>query len=206
MLFHVFRNVNSNVILGKSWLDRFGVRLYFDLQCLRIGQTYAPFEPDVHIYSLLRMANSVTISPQTAHICDTKLKSSSKLLSHDGELEIIQAENGILSSQPGVIIANTIVKNDNNQFPILIVNNTQAHLYLRKGSVVAKASKIDDGEICAINRTFDLRDNKLKNEKQIDQSSDVQIDAKQTDVLSDLYVTKEYKDTRGDWKVLQLAL
>ena len=37
--FIVASGINKNVILGKDWLSKFGVRLYFDLQKLRVGKT-----------------------------------------------------------------------------------------------------------------------------------------------------------------------
>lgn len=36
--FIVATGINKNVILGKDWLTKFGVRLYFDLKRLRIGK------------------------------------------------------------------------------------------------------------------------------------------------------------------------
>ena len=38
--FYVVTNINRNVILGRDFLTTYGVRLYFDLGCLRIGKSY----------------------------------------------------------------------------------------------------------------------------------------------------------------------
>jgi hypothetical protein len=46
-LFFIVKDMNRNVILGKDWLTQNGVRLYFDLGCLRIGKCYVSLEEDI---------------------------------------------------------------------------------------------------------------------------------------------------------------
>ncbi len=47
--FYVVSDMNRNVMLGRDWLIQSGVRLYFDLSCLRVHNTYMPLQEDIHI-------------------------------------------------------------------------------------------------------------------------------------------------------------
>ena len=51
--FFVSPSINRNFILGRDWLVQNGVRLYFDLGFLRIGNTQVPLEEDIIFLSWL---------------------------------------------------------------------------------------------------------------------------------------------------------
>ena len=53
--FYVVPEMNSNIILGRDWLKQFGVCMYYDLRCMRIGKSYVRNEEDTHISSLARL-------------------------------------------------------------------------------------------------------------------------------------------------------
>lgn len=53
--FFVVKNLNRNVILGCDCLMQNGVRIYFDLDALRIGEEYVALEEDIHISSIIRL-------------------------------------------------------------------------------------------------------------------------------------------------------
>ena len=57
--FYVVRNMNRKLILGRDWLLKNGVRLYFDLGCIRVHQTYIPLQEDIHISSVVRTQNKI---------------------------------------------------------------------------------------------------------------------------------------------------
>ena len=45
--------MNRNMILGTDWLKNHGVRIYYDLGCIRIGdKNYVNLEEDIHIASV----------------------------------------------------------------------------------------------------------------------------------------------------------
>ena len=48
-VFFIVSDMNRNMILGRDWLTKNGVRLYFDLGSLRIGKKYVPLVEDIHI-------------------------------------------------------------------------------------------------------------------------------------------------------------
>lgn len=68
-LFYIVKDMNKNVILGKDWLTQNGVRLYFDLGCLRIGKCYVSLEEDIKIASIVRCAKDAVLKPQTVNVC-----------------------------------------------------------------------------------------------------------------------------------------
>lgn len=54
--FYVTEGLNRCVILGRDWLKMNGVRIYFDLGCLRIKKkTYVKLQEDIHILFLVRI-------------------------------------------------------------------------------------------------------------------------------------------------------
>lgn len=72
--FYIVKNINRTVILGRDFLQDNGVRLYFDLGSLRIGDCYVPLEEDVHISSVARLQGTSILKPQTANVIMAKLK------------------------------------------------------------------------------------------------------------------------------------
>ena len=40
--FYIVRSMNRKLIFGRDWLQNNGVRLYFDLGCISVNQTYIP--------------------------------------------------------------------------------------------------------------------------------------------------------------------
>ena len=47
-LFYALPEMNSNIILGRDWFLRFGVREYWDMQCVKLGKAYIPLIEDIH--------------------------------------------------------------------------------------------------------------------------------------------------------------
>ena len=63
--FFIVRDMNRKLILGGDWLQKNGVRLYYDLGCIRVNQTYVPLQEDIHISSVVRVHSKTKITPQT---------------------------------------------------------------------------------------------------------------------------------------------
>ena len=68
------KNLNRNAILERDWLIQNGVRMYFDLGTLRIREEYVALK-DVHISSIIRLAQKITLKPQHLHTCIGQAKS-----------------------------------------------------------------------------------------------------------------------------------
>lgn len=112
--FFVVPNLNSNFILGRDWLTTNGVRIYFDLGCIRIRKTYIPLQEDIHISSLVRIANKVILKPQTVTHCSGKVKSHF-CKSNSTSLQISAIETRFLRNRPGLMITNAVTKVSENQ-------------------------------------------------------------------------------------------
>ena len=140
--FYVVKDLNRNFILDRDWLTENGVRLYFDLGYFRVGKTYVPLEEDIHIASIVRLASTAVLKPQTINICSGNIKYISEL--NETKLyEISSIENGFIGTEPGLMVANTVVKpNKQRKFPVMIVNNTNKTVKLKKECVVGKAESV----------------------------------------------------------------
>lgn len=123
-LFYVVSDMNRNLILGRDWLTQNGVRLYYDLGCLRIGKSYVPLVEDIHIASIVRMMRTLTVPPQTATVCSCVVRSSPDLPSNNW-YKISAIDHGFVSTEPGLMISNSVAKiNDSRKIPIMLVNST----------------------------------------------------------------------------------
>jgi hypothetical protein len=122
--FYVVKNLNRNVILGADWLHLYGVRVYHDLKCIRVKNTYIPLENDMHIGSLARTRSKVKIPPQTSHICYCKLRKHPNYPEHE-LYEVISLKSGYLENEPGLLLTNSVIKlSKNRKIPVLLVNTT----------------------------------------------------------------------------------
>ena len=69
---YVVEDVNRSFILGRDWLVKNRVRLYFDLGRLRIGKTFVPMVEAIHIPSILRTSRKTFLKPQSTTVCLAK--------------------------------------------------------------------------------------------------------------------------------------
>jgi hypothetical protein len=59
-------------------------------------------------------------------------------------VEISALESGHASSEPGLMVISTVAKfNKKRQFPLMIVNNTNKTIRLKKNCIMASANKIE---------------------------------------------------------------
>lgn len=151
--FCIVDNMNRNLILGRDWMTQNGVRLYFDLGCLRIGQTYAPLEEDIHIASIARLTSKTLLRPQTSRICWARVKNNAAFPSAK-TYQILPVEQGHIANEPGLMVTNSIGKlNKSRKIPVFIVNNTNKTVNLRRGSVVGKIELIGSEEIASVSKS-----------------------------------------------------
>lgn len=138
--FFVIKNLNRNFILGRDWLTQNGVRMFFDLGALKVGQEYIALEEDIHISSIVRLVQQITLKPQHMHTCMAR----TKLRNGVGRVyEIEQLRSGYVSRFCGISVANAVVRiNKSRTFPMIIMNNTNQTITLRRGCPVAKFSTI----------------------------------------------------------------
>ena len=120
---HVVRNLNRNVIVGLDWLQSRGVRVYHDFGCIRVNGTYFPLVEDIHIASVARLKHKTKI-PKTAYICQCQIRKHNDLPTNC-EYEISPFEIGQISSEPGLLMMNSVAKlSENRRLPVMLVNIT----------------------------------------------------------------------------------
>lgn len=150
-LFYIMPEINRNVNLGKDWLTANGVRLYFDLGCMRIGKHYFSLQEDIHIASVVRLKSKVKLKPQTAKVCYGKTQKNPRIPTSVA-YQISAYDKGYIGSEPGLMVSNYVSFLDKNRrLPLLIVNNTNKEISLRKGCQVAKIIDVANENVMSIN-------------------------------------------------------
>ena len=133
-----------NFILGTNWMSKNGVRIYFDLQKLRVGNLYVPYEQDIHIVSLLRVNKTTVLKPQTAQICQVRMKDV-PYFEQGAMLEIVGTDKGFLSEEPGFWVTNSVVtQNKSRKYSVLLVNSTKKTLKVKRGCAVGRTESVQE--------------------------------------------------------------
>ena len=139
-LFYVVPNMNRNSILGLDFLKNNDVRLYYDLGCLRIKNSYVPFEEDIQIASLVKLTSYQIIKPQTSCVCNAKIKNNPDL--PPTLYQVSGVDKGYLSHEPGFMLANTVMRlHDQRTFPVMIANSTNKNISSPQG-MCCRASRM----------------------------------------------------------------
>ncbi len=159
--FFVVNGLNRNLILGRDWLKDHGVRLYFDLGMLRIGKTYVRLEEDIHISSILRLDRKITLKPQSAVVCQVKVRQGFR--KQDSKfIEVSNIDPGCILEEPGLTIKESVNNiNQHNKTPILLFNQTNKFYTLKRGFVVGKGRPIDPLELSEVSELEEKEDKHL---------------------------------------------
>ena len=72
-IFVVVPKLNRNIILGRDFFQQNQVRLYFDLNKMRIRNKYVDLEEESHFASLVCLKQKVVGRPKTMVVCPAKL-------------------------------------------------------------------------------------------------------------------------------------
>ena len=93
------------------WLElkQFGVSMYYDLGCIRIGKSYVRMEEDIHISLFARPSEHTTIRLQTGKFCLCIAKGNKQLL-YSKFHRIISTEDSTTNSDPGLLTVTYCVK------------------------------------------------------------------------------------------------
>ena len=150
--FVVVPEINRNIILGRDFLQQNQVRLYFDLNKMRIKNNYVDLEEDSHIASLVRSNRKVVMRPQTMVVCPAKLNRNFQV-NGTSKIQISVVDRGFLANERGLLVANAVadsVRTRNIQ--LMLVNNTDKSMRLRRGSVVAKPDLVSQELVKPLSR------------------------------------------------------
>ena len=155
--FFVVDGINRNILLGDDWLTSNGVRMYFDLGCIRVKGVYVPLVADKHINSICRLNRSLTVAPNTSYVCCARVKGSFEA-EGGSELLVQSFDDHMICNQPGVELDESVVKLDRTgKFPVSISNYTNRYIRLKKGCVICRAvvmsNVCEEHSISHINRS-----------------------------------------------------
>lgn len=140
--FFVVSDLNRNIILGRDFLQQNQVRLYFDLNKMRIKNNYVDLEEDSHIASLVRLKNKLVVRPQTMIVCPGKVNRNFKS-NGMSQIQLSAVSRGYVANEPGLLVANVVTElRRARDIPLMIVNNTDKFIRLRRGCVVARADLV----------------------------------------------------------------
>ena len=144
-LFHILPEMNCNIILGRDWLLKFGVREYWDMQCVKVGKSYIPLVEDIHMNSVVCLASQVILKPQSVSCVMAKMKIADKTSLRRSLCQVYGADKTGISKEPGLMLTNSVIKVSKNQrFPLMITNSTNKMIKLNRGCVIAKIEPIEE--------------------------------------------------------------
>jgi hypothetical protein len=148
-VFYVVADMNRNKILGRDWLVQNGVRLYYELGCLRVGNMYTNLEEDTHISSILRLSKEMIIKPQISNVFLAKLKKCFPL-SKSRLYEISSLNQGNLSNEPGLLVGHVVVQIiDSNNVPVHLVNTTNTSFKFKRGTAIGRINTVlEENLVC----------------------------------------------------------
>ena len=143
----MIENSSSNWIIECDFLKKHNASNYFDLENLRLGKEYVNLDQDVHVASVERLGQDVTIPPQSRAHAIGKLKPRSYYKS--GMLcEVEQGEKSCIRDEPGLFLANSLSKLDDKcRCQLSIINSTTKTYSLKRGCVMGKMSIVEDIDV-----------------------------------------------------------
>ena len=108
--------------------------------------------PDIHIHALVRFKDDLVMKHQASYSCTGKIQNKKEF--PPDCYEISQVTEGYVSTEPGVLVSNSVVViKKNRKLPLFIVNRTTKTIRLKKNCVIAKAEKVDIKEINHVEQT-----------------------------------------------------
>ena len=133
--FFAVQNSNRNVILGRDWLKKNQVRIYYDLNALRFKGEYVALEEDKHIPSLVRSQSTLVLKPQHAYTCLGQIR----IRAAGRQYQIEEISSGFFSRLADVSVASSVVTaNESRRVPILIMNGTNQTIWLKRRCSVGR--------------------------------------------------------------------
>ena len=140
--FYVVPNLGINIIIGRDFLKHFSCRIYYDLDKLRVNGRYVDLIEDAYLQSLIRLKRSIIVKPQSVLFYFGKL--SNKFPGAGcPQIQIAAIDQCFATNSPGIMLTNTVTKISKLQkIPLLLINNTNQAVSLRRGSVIVRADPV----------------------------------------------------------------
>ena len=176
-MFYVVKDMSRNLILGTDWLRQHGVRIYYDLGCMRIeNKRYVNLEEDIHVSSVARIKYNTVLKPHSATICYAKVRPNPDLPVRV-DYQISAVEKGFTCREPGLDVVDSVSRlGKDRSIPILVTNSTGKFIRIRRHGPIAKVEQLTGQGLAEVNSV-------IKGQK-FDSTMD----------LKDLHVADKYRD------------
>ena len=176
-MFYVVKDMSRNLILGTDWLRQHGVRIYYDLGCMRIeNKRYVNLEEDIHVSSVARIKYNTVLKPHSASICYAKVRPNPDLPVRV-DYQISAVEKGFTCREPGLEVVDSVSRlGKDRSIPILVTNSTGKFIRIRRHGPIAKVEQLTGQGLAEVNSV-------IKGQK-FDSTMD----------LKDLHVADKYRD------------
>ncbi|KAL5018435.1 hypothetical protein ScPMuIL_004157, partial [Solemya velum] len=150
--FYVTEGLSRNMLLGRDWMKKRGVRLYYDLGMIRVQKTYVKLQEDIHISSILRMAKKTLIKLQSAVVCYAKLNKGFQI-SGEGVIEINSIDKDCILDDPGLQ-----VKINSEKVPVPREHRKQVLGVIRKNKDLFAKKDTELGQTSTVTMKIDMDD------------------------------------------------
>ena len=176
-MFYVVKDMSRNLILGTDWLRQHGVRIYYDLGCMRIeNKRYVNLEEDIHVSSVAMIKYNTVLKPHSATICYAKVRPNPDLQVRV-DYQISAVEKGFTCREPGLEVVDSVSRlGKDRSIPILVTNSTGKFIRIRRHGPIAKVEQLTGQGLAEVNSV-------IKGQK-FDSTMD----------LKDLHVADKYRD------------
>ena len=176
-MFYVVKDMSRNLILGTDWLRQHGVRIYYDLGCMRIeNKKYVNLDEDIHVSSVARIRYNTVLKPHSATICYAKVRPNPDLPVRV-DYQISAVEKGFTCREPGLEVVDSVSRlGKDRSIPILVTNSTGKFIRIRRHGPIAKVEQLTGQGLAEVNSV-------IKGQK-FDSTMD----------LKDLHVADKYRD------------
>ena len=147
---YVVKEASRNMILGLDFLKKNNARIYLDLEKLRLNGEYVDLDQDIHIASVVRITQDVTLPPQTGITVEGKIKQGPYF--REGQTcQFVQDDKSCMKEEPGLEMANSVsILDKKSKCKVMIVNTTNRTYTLKRGSILGTISTVDDAEVSTI--------------------------------------------------------
>ena len=151
-MFYVVKDMSRNLILGTDWLRQHGVRIYYDLGCMRIeNKRYVNLEEDIHVSSVARIKYNTVLKPHSATICYAKVRPNPDFPVRV-DYQIIAVEKGFTCREPGLEVVDSVSRlGKDRSIPILVTNSTGKFIRIRRHGPIAKVEQLTGQGLAEVN-------------------------------------------------------
>ena len=165
--FLVVDDINKNIILGRDFCTRQGVRLYYDLNRMRVGKSYIPLEEDGHYTHQIRAARKIILRPREGIVVRGKVSDKIKMGS---KLYTVQPPTkGYVSDEPAIRIENSVGKMKmRTNIPVLMMNSSDKTITIKRGFVIGNIDPLTEEEAASISTVDKLQTGEKEEKSKIE--------------------------------------